>query len=143
MKIDKLDHFVLTVKDIKSTVDFYVNVLGMERVQFGSGRIALSFGSQKINLHQKGNEFEPKAEAPMPGSADLCFITPVPLTEVVNHFEACGVPIIEGPAQRSGATGPIMSVYLRDPDMNLIEVSNTIEQDQSKRQPSGAVRSGH
>jgi catechol 2,3-dioxygenase-like lactoylglutathione lyase family enzyme len=134
MKIDKLDHLVLTVKDIDTTVDFYVKVLGMERVEFGSGRTALRFGSGKINLHQQGKEFEPKADAPTPGSADLCFITPVPLTDVVNHFAVFGVSIIEGPALRTGATGPIMSVYLRDPDMNLIEVSNAIEQDQSERQ---------
>jgi catechol 2,3-dioxygenase-like lactoylglutathione lyase family enzyme len=134
MKIDKLDHLVLTVKDIDTTVDFYVKVLGMERVEFGSGRTALRFGSGKINLHQQGKEFEPKAEAPAPGSADLCFITPVPLTDVVNHFAVFGVSIIEGPVRRTGASGPIMSVYLRDPDMNLIEVSNAIEQDQSERQ---------
>jgi catechol 2,3-dioxygenase-like lactoylglutathione lyase family enzyme len=127
MKIDTLDHLVLTVKDIKMTVDFYVNALGMELVRFGAGRNALLFGSQKINLHQQGNEFEPKAQAPTPGSADLCFITPVPLGEVVDHLVACGVPIIEGPVRRTGASGPIMSVYLRDPDLNLIEVSNTIK----------------
>ena len=97
MKIDQLDHLVLTVKDIKTTVDFYVNVLGMERVQFGAGRSALLFGSQKINLHQQGNEFEPKAKVPTPGSADLCFITSVPIREVVNHFVACGISMIEGP----------------------------------------------
>ena len=129
MKIDKLDHLVLTVKDIKTTVDFYVNVLGMELVQFGPARTALRFGSQKMNLHQQGNEFEPKAHVPTPGSADLCFITAVPMAEVVNHFVACGVPVIEGPVQRTGAAGPIMSVYLRDPDMNLIEVSNRMEQE--------------
>ena len=124
MKIDKLDHLVLTDKDVKTTIDFYVNVLGMELVQFGAGRSALLFGSQKINLHQQGNEFDPKAQAPTPGSADLCFITSVPLVEFVNHLEACDVPVIEGPVQRTGATGPINSVYLRDPDMNLIEISN-------------------
>jgi len=128
MRIDTLDHLVLTVKDVKTTIDFYVNVLGMELVRFGSGRNALLFGSQKINLHQQGHEFEPKAQAPTPGSADLCFITPVPVAEVVDHLDACGVPIIEGPVQRTGASGPIMSVYLRDPDMNLIEVSNRLEQ---------------
>lgn len=134
MKIDKLDHLVLTVQDIDTTVNFYVKVLGMERIEFGSARTALRFGSGKINLHRQGQEFEPKAEAPTPGSADLCFITPVLLADVVDHLVACGIPIIEGPAQRTGATGPIMSVYLRDPDMNLIEVSNAIEQDQSERQ---------
>ena len=132
MKIDNLDHLVLTVEDIKTTSDFYVNVLGMELIQFGSGRTALRFGSQKINLHQRGSEFEPKARAPTPGSADLCFITPVPLAEVVDYFVACGVPIIEGPVQRTGASGPIMSLYLRDPDMNLIEVSNRLGQEGSE-----------
>ena len=129
MKIDQLDHFVLTVKDIKNTVDFYVNVLGMELIQFGPARTALRFDSQKINLHQQGNEFEPKARAPTPGSADLCFITTVPVAEVVVHLTACGVTVIEGPVQRTGAVGPIMSVYLHDPDMNLIEVSNRMEQE--------------
>ena len=133
MKIDKLDHLVLTLKDVKTTIDFYVNVLGMELVQFGAGRSALLFGSQKINLHQQGNEFDPKALAPTPGSGDLCFLTSVPLVEVVNHLEACDVPVIEGPVQRTGATGPINSVYLRDPDMNLIEISN-LQSKQSRGQ---------
>ena len=133
MKIDNLDHLVLTVEDIKTTSDFYVNVLGMELIQFGSGRTALRFGSQKINLHQRGSEFEPKARAPTPGSADLCFITPVPLADAVNHFDACGVAVLEGPVLRTGASGPIMSVYLRDPDMNLIEVSNLVKREGGKR----------
>lgn len=124
MKVDSLDHLVLTVRDIEVTVDFYSRVLGMEIVTFGSGRKALSFGSQKINLHQRGNEFEPKAQHPTPGSADLCFSTSVPVSEVVTHLSSCKVTIIEGPIQRTGATGPILSVYFRDPDMNLIEVSN-------------------
>ena len=131
MKIDNLDHLVLTVKDLKATVDFYVKVLGMEPIQFGAGRSALLFGSQKINLHQQGNEFDPKAETPTPGSADLCFLTSVPMAEVVSHLQVCDVPVIEGPVQRTGATGPINSVYLRDPDMNLIEISNRLEQDGS------------
>lgn len=96
----------------------------METVTFGQGRKALSFGSQKINLHQHGNEFEPKAERPTPGSADLCFITATPLQEVVAHLERMSVPVLEGPVQRTGAVGPILSVYIRDPDRNLIEVSN-------------------
>jgi catechol 2,3-dioxygenase-like lactoylglutathione lyase family enzyme len=129
MKIDNLDHLVLTVRDIKATADFYVSVLGMELVQFGVGRSALLFGSQKINLHQQGNEFDPKAEAPTPGSADMCFLTSVPLAEVVNHLKAFDVPVIQGPVQRTGATGAINSVYLRDPDMNLIEISNQLEQE--------------
>ncbi|HMD14942.1 MAG TPA: VOC family protein, partial [Bacteroidota bacterium] len=121
-----LDHLVLTVKDIKVTSDFYSRVLGMEIATFGVHRKALSFGSQKINLHKYGNEFEPKAQHPTPGSADLCFITSIPLSEVVTHLSSCKVAIIEGPIRRTGATGPILSVYFRDPDMNLIEVSNLV-----------------
>lgn len=126
MKIDSLDHLVLTVTDIDASVSFYSKVLGMHAVTFGGGRKALSFGVQKINLHQHGKEFEPKANHPSPGSADLCFLTSIPLTEVMSHLATCGVPVIEGPVQRTGATGPILSVYFRDPDMNLIEVSNRV-----------------
>jgi len=126
MKLDSLDHLVLTVKDIEAASAFYAKVLGMEIVIFGGGRKALSFGSQKINLHQHGSEFEPKAHLPTPGSADLCFLTSVPLTEVVSHLASCGVVVIEGPVPRTGAKGPILSVYFRDPDMNLIEVSNRV-----------------
>ncbi|MFN3566294.1 MAG: VOC family protein [Burkholderiaceae bacterium] len=126
MKIDSLDHLVLTVKDVDATASFYSSVLGMDIVTFGGGRIALSFGVQKINLHQHGKEFEPKALRPTPGSADLCFITSVPLPEVVDHLSSCNVAVIEGPVRRTGATGPILSVYFRDPDMNLIEVSNRV-----------------
>ena len=126
MKIDSLDHLVLTVTDIDASVSFYSKVLGMHTVTFGGGRKALSFGVQKINLHQHGKEFEPKANHPSPGSADLCFLTSIPLTEVMSHLATCGVPVIEGPVQRTGATGPILSVYFRDPDMNLIEVSNRV-----------------
>jgi catechol 2,3-dioxygenase-like lactoylglutathione lyase family enzyme len=121
--IERLDHLVLTVKDIGATCDFYSRVLGMQVVTFGAGRKALAFGQQKINLHQVGNEFEPKAAKPAAGSADLCFITPVPLRDVVQHLNSCGVEIIEGPVQRTGALGTIESVYFRDPDLNLIEVS--------------------
>jgi len=127
MRIDSLDHLVLTVRNIDTTVAFYATVLGMEVITFAGGRQALSFGAQKINLHQQGHEFEPKAQLPTPGSADLCFLTSVPLTDVVNHLSACGVAVLEGPIQRTGATGPILSVYFRDPDMNLIEVSNRID----------------
>lgn len=126
MKIDRLDHWVLTVKDIDATASFYSKVLGMDIISFGDGRKALSFGVQKINLHQQGKEFEPKAQQPTPGSADLCFITSVPIAEVVSHLNSCNVSVIEGPVQRTGATGPILSVYFRDPDMNLIEVSNSV-----------------
>lgn len=123
IRIERLDHLVLTVKDIDATCGFYSRVLGMQVVTFGEGRKALSFGRQKINLHQVGHEFEPKAARPTAGSADLCFITPVPLPEVVAHLTSCGVDIIEGPVKRTGASGPIESVYFRDPDLNLIEVS--------------------
>jgi catechol 2,3-dioxygenase-like lactoylglutathione lyase family enzyme len=123
MKIDRLDHLVLTAQDIKVTCRFYSTVLGMEVVTFGSGRRALAFGKQKINLHEAGREFEPHAERPTPGSADLCFISAVPLSEVMDHLRACAVSIIEGPVERTGAAGKIRSVYFRDPDQNLIEVS--------------------
>ena len=126
MKIDSLDHLVLTVKDMEATCSFYSKALGMEIVTFDGGRKALSFGSQKINLHRYGKEFEPKAELPTPGSADLCFLTSVPLPEVIGHLLSCGVSLIEGPVQRTGARGPILSVYFRDPDMNLIEIANPI-----------------
>lgn len=126
MKIDSLDHLVLTVKDIDATAAFYSKVLGMDIITFGGGRKALSFGAQKINLHQHRTEFEPKAQNPTPGSADLCFITSVPMPEVVSHLSSRDVAVIEGPVQRTGATGPILSVYFRDPDMNLIEVSNRV-----------------
>lgn len=124
MNINRLDHLVLTVKDIDTTVQFYASVLGMEKEEFGAGRLALKFGNQKINLHQAGNEFEPKAQKPTPGSADLCFITEVPLAQAIDHVRNQGVDIIEGPVARTGATGPISSFYFRDPDQNLIEVSN-------------------
>ncbi|WP_181295116.1 VOC family protein [Pseudomonas sp. Q2-TVG4-2] len=126
MQISHLDHLVLTVRDLAATEDFYCRVLGMLAVSFGEGRKALVFGQQKINLHQAGREFEPKAERPTPGSADLCFIVATPLDEVVAHLERLGVAIIEGPVQRTGATGPIRSVYVRDPDFNLIELSNPL-----------------
>ena len=124
MNINRLDHLVLTVKDIQATVDFYVSVLGMMKEEFGAGRLALKYGNQKINLHQTGKEFEPKADRPTPGSADLCFITEVPLEKAMAHVRSKGVEIIEGPVARTGAIGPINSFYFRDPDMNLIEVSN-------------------
>jgi catechol 2,3-dioxygenase-like lactoylglutathione lyase family enzyme len=126
MRIEVLDHLVLTVADIDRTRDFYERVLGMEPVVFGEGRHALAFGTQKINLHEAGREFEPKAAAPTPGSADLCFLTTSSAAEVVEHLEANSVEIIEGPVRRTGATGPITSVYFRDPDGNLLEVSNRL-----------------
>lgn len=127
MRLDRLDHLVLTVADVEATVAFYERVLGMTGVTFAGGRRALAFGEQKINLHPHGREFEPKALRPTPGSADLCFLTGVPLAEVQAHLAACGVAVIEGPVRRTGATGPILSVYLRDPDGNLIELANRID----------------
>ncbi len=127
MKIDSLDHLVLTARDVETTASFYSRVLGMDVITFAGGRKALAFGVQKINLHQLGKEFEPKAEHPTPGSADLCLLTSVPLPDVAKHLESCNVQVIEGPVQRTGATGPILSVYFRDPDMNLIEVSNRVD----------------
>ena len=124
MKLDRLDHLILTVRNIETTCAFYSNVLGMEIVTFENGRRALSFGSQKINLHEVGKEFEPKAYRPTPGSADLCFTTTTPIDDVVRRLELSKVRIIEGPVKRTGALGQMMSVYFRDPDLNLIEVSN-------------------
>ncbi|WP_110693251.1 VOC family protein [Salinicola halophyticus] len=128
MKITQLDHLVLTVADIDVTCDFYVRALGMERVVFGEGRIALGFGEQKINLHRHGREFEPKADRPTPGSADLCFLSETPLEQVIIDLAAAGVTTIEGPVDRTGATSPIRSVYVRDPDDNLIEIANRLEE---------------
>ena len=127
MHIDRLDHLVLTVADIGKTCHFYSQVLGMKLVNFGVNRKALSYGSQKINLHLRGKEFEPKATNPTPGSADLCFIATTAIDQVIAHLRQCDVTILEGPVKRTGATGPIMSVYFRDPDGNLIEVSNYAE----------------
>ncbi|WP_415884578.1 VOC family protein [Neptuniibacter sp. QD72_48] len=124
MKIERLDHLVLTVKDIDVAVEFYTAVLGMEKVVFKGGRIALAFGNQKINLHELGNEFEPKADYVQSGSADLCFIVEQPIEEVIQHLLDHNVTLLEGPVNRTGAVGNIISVYLRDPDGNLIELSN-------------------
>ena len=126
MQIDRLDHLVLTVQDIDATCDFYQRVLGMRIVTFGAGRRALTFGQSKINLHQAGLELEPKAQEPTPGSADLCFISSTPLAEVIVHLQSCHVGILKGPVRRTGALGAIESVYFRDPDLNLIEVSNYV-----------------
>ncbi len=125
--IASLDHLVLTVADIGATCAFYCDVLGMERVIFGQGRVALCFGDQKINLHEAGREFEPKARRPVPGSADLCFLSTCPLGDVMNRLHEAGVRIEEGPVMRTGATGAIRSVYVRDPDGNLIEISEPAE----------------
>ncbi len=124
IRLESLDHLVLTVADIDIAIRFYCLVLGMEALTFAGGRKALAFGRQKINLHQVGREFEPKAFRPTPGSADLCFVSATPLAEVIATLRAGGVEILEGPVKRTGAQGPITSVYFRDPDLNLIEVSN-------------------
>lgn len=122
MQIDRIDHLVLTVRDIEATCDFYARVFGMQVVTFGDDRKALQFGQQKINLHEAGKEFEPKATRPTPGSGDICFITQLPLKEVIEHMRSQGVEIVEGPVEKTGAMGPIESVYVRDPDGNLLEV---------------------
>lgn len=126
-QLKQLDHFVLTVLDIDKSVDFYTQCLGMELIEFGNGRKALKFGCQKINLHEKGKEFEPKSIHPTPGSADLCFITETPLPQVVTHLQTAGIEIFKGPVPRTGAQNPLSSVYVRDPDMNLIEISNELQ----------------
>jgi catechol 2,3-dioxygenase-like lactoylglutathione lyase family enzyme len=124
IRIRSLDHLVLTVADIDVTCEFYRSVLGMEVILFGEGRKALRFGDQKINLHQAGREFEPKAVRPTPGSADLCLLADTPLAEIIPHLKTRGIQVLEGPVRRTGATGPIVSLYFRDPDGNLIEISN-------------------
>lgn len=123
-KIKTLDHLVLTVKDIEKTVEFYTKVLGMKKEIFKETRVALKYGNQKINLHQLGNEFEPKAKNVKDGSADLCFIIDVPLEKAIEHIHSLGIKIEEGIVQRTGANGNIDSIYIRDPDLNLIELSN-------------------
>ena len=124
MRVDRLDHLVLTVASIEATVEFYARVLGMGVVTFGAGRIALTFGTSKINLHETGKEFEPRALHPTPGSADICLIVDDGIADVVAQLAVAGVPVEAGPVERTGATGPIVSCYLRDPDHNLIELSN-------------------
>ena len=126
MKISRIDHIVFTVRSIEATCEFYARALGMEVVTFGEGRKALSFGNQKLNLHEAGKEFEPKARRPTPGSIDLCLITDTPISDVMSELTRAGVDVIEGPVKRTGATGPIMSVYFRDPDDNLIEIANPL-----------------
>ncbi|HIF9416921.1 VOC family protein [Photobacterium damselae] len=124
MKVLRLDHLVLTVENIDRTLRFYQVVLGMKVIHFAKGRVALEFGSQKINLHQKSSEFEPKAAIVQPGSADLCFIVDVDIADFCAHCSSLNIPILQGPIQRTGAMGSITSVYIRDPDGNLLELSN-------------------
>lgn len=126
IKIERVDHFVLTVVSIEETCRFYSEVLGMGIETFGKSRKALRFGNQKINLHQCGQEFEPKAKHPTSGAGDFCLITQTPIEAVVIHLEGCGVTVEEGPVDRTGADGPIRSVYVRDPDYNLVEISNCV-----------------
>lgn len=124
MEVDHLDHLVLMVINIEATLQFYETVLGMQRVSFGAGRYALAFGNQKINLHEVGHEFEPRAEHAQAGSADLCFILKTSVEEAIEDLQSQGVEIIAGPVARTGALGKMTSTYFRDPDGNLIEVSN-------------------
>jgi len=121
-----MDHLVLTVKDINETIKFYCEFLGMEEVTFRGTRKALAFGNQKVNLHEYGNEFEPKAKLPVPGAIDICFISETPIKNVAEKAEKLNIEIVEGPIERTGATGPIISLYFRDPDLNLVEISNYI-----------------
>jgi len=124
--VRSIDHFVLTCADVRATIDFYTRALGMEAETFAVGRRALKFGSQKINLHQKGAEFEPKARLATAGSGDFCLLSDVPVAEVAAHLSAEGIEVFEGPVPRTGATGPLISIYFRDPDGNLVEVSNPV-----------------
>ncbi len=123
MQIDRIDHLVLTVRDMDKTIRFYTKILGMEAITFGKKRKALTFGNQKINLHEKGNELEPKAKFPVCGSADLCLITVTDIGIVLSELENKGIEILDGIVSRTGAIGKIRSIYIRDPDENLIELS--------------------
>ena len=126
MRISRLDHLVLTAGDMDATCAFYHDVLGMEVITFAGGRKALAFGDQKINLHQQGREFLPRAALPCPGSLDICLLSEQPMDQIISHLEDHGIPVEEGPVERTGATGPILSVYFRDPDGNLIEVATPL-----------------
>ncbi len=129
-----LDHLVLTVRDIETTSRFYANALGMEVREFAGGRKALHYAGGKINLHLAGQEFEPKASCPMPGSADLCFLVDEPVVELAARLEGIGITVMEGPVSRTGSRGPLFSIYLRDPDGNLIELANSVPD-----QPGGSL----
>ena len=128
MRLQRIDHVVFTVRDIDKACAFYSRALGMEVVTFGAGRKALQFGQCKINLHQHGQEFEPKAKNPAPGTQDICLVTDTSIPEVVKHLHSLGLEIIEGPAPRTGAIGAIESVYIRDPDGNLVEIAHYLEE---------------
>ena len=127
MKIQTLDHLVITTNNIEQTVEFYTRVLGMEAVNFNDSRKALRIGKQKINLHKFGEELTPHAMKPTPGSTDICLVTEAPINEVVSHLASCNVEIIEGPVKRTGAAGPLLSIYIHDPDGNLIELANLVD----------------
>lgn len=124
--ISHLDHLVLTTHDIDACKDFYTRVLGMRTQSFGNGRLAFHFGGQKINVHERGREIEPKAHLPVPGALDLCFITHEGLERVIEQLNVQRWPILDGPILRTGANGPIRSVYIRDPDLNLIEIAEQL-----------------
>ncbi len=141
-RVAALDHLVLTVRDLAATRDWYARVLGMGVVAFAPGRWALTFGQQKINLHEAGHEFEPKALRPTPGSGDLCFLTPTPLAHYARHLAALGVPIELGPVDRDGTRGPLRSLYLRDPDQNLIEISNALPVGDADNQGASPLATG-
>ena len=125
MRIRSLDHIVLTCADPEATVAFY-KLVGMTREEFGEGRLALRFGNQKLNLHQAGAEFQPHAATPLPGTGDLCFLVDGAIETVVEHLATVGIPVEEGPVERTGAVGPLRSVYVRDPDGNLVEFAEQI-----------------
>lgn len=133
-QIDRIDHVVLTVADVDATCRFYTRALGMKRIEFG-GRVALAFGRQKINLHRAGHEYEPKAHRALPGTGDFCLIATTPLDAIIAHLSACGVTIELGPVPKTGALGPMRSIYFRDPDGNLIEVSNYVRRWGPSRRP--------
>lgn len=126
MQLDSIDHIVLTVQDIPASIAFYTRVLGMREISFGDNRRALAFGQCILNLHQAGNEFEPKAAYPVPGAIDICLLTRTPMDDLIQHLTAQQIAIEQGPGNRTGAQGPILSVYVRDPDGNLIELSNPL-----------------
>lgn len=126
MQIEAIDHVVLTVRDIAASIAFYTRTLGMREVSFGDNRKALAFGQSKFNLHQVGNEFEPKAARPTPGAIDICLLTHTPMAEILQHLEDSHVAVEAGPIERTGAQRPLLSVYVRDPDGNLIELSNPL-----------------
>lgn len=126
MQIEAIDHVVLTVRDIAASIAFYTRTLDMREVSFGNNRKALAFGQSKLNLHQAGNEFEPKATRPTPGAIDICLLTHTPMAEILQHLEASHVAVEAGPIERTGAQHPLLSVYVRDPDGNLIELSNPL-----------------